>query len=171
MTICRYIEEWALHPLYSDILVSTSGIILSYKREFWYELKQSDNGSGYLRVGIGHENPRYVHILVAETFIFNPDPDVFVEVNHKNGDKYNNHIGNLEWVTTSENALHAFRIGLKFNKGRAIRILETGETFPSITECARQINGIQGNISLCLSGSRKKHRGFSFEYVDGDSYE
>lgn len=172
MTVCRYIQDWMLHPIYDDILVSDSGIILSYKRGFWYELKQSDNGSGYLRVGVGHENPIYVHILVAETFIANIDPEVLIEVNHIDGNKYNNYVENLQWVTKSENELHAFRIGLKIaTKGRAVRVLETGKTYPSIAECARQINGIQGNIALCLLGSRKRHRGFTFEYADGEDYE
>jgi hypothetical protein len=171
MIVCRYIQDWRLHPFYNDILVSDSGIVLSYKRGFWYELHQSDNGSGYLRVGVGHENPQYVHILVAETYIFNPEPNIFVEVNHKNGHKYDNYVDNLEWVTTSENNLHAYRIGLKKSNGRPVKILETGKTYSSIAECARQINGIQRNISGCLSGSRKKHRGFSFVYADGDDNE
>lgn len=165
----RLVCDWALHPLYSDILVSDSGIIMSYKRGSWTELKQSDNDSGYLRVGVGHSNPQYVHRLVAETFL--PNPQLLPEVDHVDDDKYNNYVSNLEWVTTSENNLRAFRTGIKQVSGRPVQIVETGQRFESISECARQIGGIQGNVSLCLAGSRHSHRGFTFAYVDGDNNE
>ena len=56
-------------------------------------------------------------------------------------------------------------IRLKKNKGRSIRIVETGETFESEAECARKIGGIQGNIHYCLSGKRHTHHGYHFEFV------
>lgn len=160
--------DWKKYPADSDILVSDSGRILSFKRDKCVELKQSDNGSGYLRVGVGHGNPLYVHRIVAETFVKNPDPDTKTQVNHVDGDKANNSVSNLEWCTPSENDLHAFNTGLKKpTPGKAVRIVETGETFESQAECARSINGIQGNIAQCLSGKRKTHRGYHFKYVDG----
>jgi hypothetical protein len=54
-----------------------------------------------------------VHRLVAEAFI--PNNDLRECVNHKDGNKLNNHFTNLEWVTTSENHLHAYETGLRIN--------------------------------------------------------
>ncbi len=163
----RLVCDWALHPLYTDVLVSNSGLVLSYKRGFWYELKQSDNGSGYLRVGVGHENVNYIHLLVAETFL--PNPQGLPEVDHIDENKYNNYVGNLEWVTRLENVQRSWRTGLRANPpGRPVKIIETGITYPSQRGCARAIKGIQGNIAQCLLGNRRSHRGFTFEYADGE---
>lgn len=162
----RYINcDWSVHPKYDFILVSTTGIILSNKRGEWRELQGGLNRYGYRRVGVGHENAQYVHRMVAETFI--PNPNNLPQVNHIDGCKTNNHVDNLEWVTESENMQHAFRIGLKKpSPGTPIRIIETGEVFESQGECARAIGGIQGNIALCLLGRRHTHRGYHFEYVE-----
>lgn len=160
-----FMSDWKQHPTQKDILVSDDGRILSYKKGEYKELKQSDNGCGYYRVGVGHGNPMYVHRLVAETYIENPEPEVRTQVNHKDGNKKNNTISNLEWVSPSENNLHAFSSGLKHSYGTKIRIVETGEIFDSEAECARKIDGIQGNIAQCLSKKRKTHRGYHFERI------
>lgn len=160
--------DWRPHPKYKDILVSDTGRVLSYKSGKHVELRQSDNGVRYLRVGIGHGHPCYVHRLVAETYIENDDPCRKTQVNHKNGDKCNNHVDNLEWCTPSENDRHAFDTGLKRVKGRRIRIVETGDIYDSEAQCARAIKGIRGNISLCLSGKRHTHRGYHFSFVKED---
>lgn len=163
-----YIWEDDWRPLKDDpdVLVSSGGRVWSHKRDNgWKELKQNDNGSGYLRVGVGHGNPQYVHRLVAETFLDNPDPLNKTCVNHIDGNKHNNSVSNLEWCTRSENEQHARRTGLKKSVGTPIRIIETGEIFKSQADCARAIGGCQANIALCLTGKRNTHKGFHFEYV------
>ena len=75
------------------------------------------DGDGYPQVNIYVNGKRYckkVHRLVAETFI--PNPDNKPEVNHKDGNKENNDISNLEWVTNQENIDHAVRTGLRHYK-------------------------------------------------------
>lgn len=77
-------------------------------------LKPYKNSWGYLLVDLRKDNKRYlkcVHRLVAETFI--PNPENKAQVNHKDGNKLNNNIENLEWCTCSENQQHAFDTGLK----------------------------------------------------------
>lgn len=79
-----------------------------------HSLKQHKNSSGYYRVSLnitGKRKDYFIHRLVAEYFIDNPNKYEFV--NHKDGNKSNNRSDNLEWCSRSENELHAWRIGLK----------------------------------------------------------
>lgn len=70
-------------------------------------------GHGYLYVSLaksGRQQQKFVHVLVAEAFLDKPNGKV--EVNHKDGNKLNNCVDNLEWVTHRENIQHSFRLGL-----------------------------------------------------------
>lgn len=81
-------------------------------------LKINRNKDGYLSIELwnkGKNKRCKIHRLVAIAFICNPLNKR--EVNHKNGIKSDNRIQNLEWVTKSENEKHAYRTGLKYNKG------------------------------------------------------
>ena len=69
--------------------------------------------NGYLYCSLSREgrDRRFaVHRLVAKAFL--PNPDNKPEVNHKDGNKHNNHVWNLEWCTRSENQRHAISFGL-----------------------------------------------------------
>ena len=77
-------------------------------------LKQSDDGKGYLTVSLSRNNKtvsRTVHSLVASNFI--QKTRATTQVNHISGVKNDNRVINLEWVTASENLLHAHKIGIK----------------------------------------------------------
>lgn len=73
------------------------------------------NNSGYLRVNLyypnGKSSKKYVHRLIAETFI--PNPENKEVVNHIDGDKLNNSVNNLEWSTQSDNIKHSYRNNLQ----------------------------------------------------------
>jgi hypothetical protein len=85
---------------------------------------------GYQHVSLYHDGKVYqlsIHRLVALYFIENPDNKP--EVNHKNGNKTDNNVKNLEWVTTSENIIHAFKTGLKIPKrGKKSHLAQYDET-------------------------------------------
>ncbi len=73
-------------------------------------LKQAVAGAGYSTVCLGAGSSVMVHRLVAIAFI--PNPDGMPEVNHKDGNKKNNRVGNLEWVSHAGNGRHAAKNGL-----------------------------------------------------------
>lgn len=78
------------------------------------ELKGSKDFEGYISITLRKNNKsinKRMHRLVLETFKPNHEKKLFV--NHKNGIKHDNRLENLEWVTASENHLHAFKIGLR----------------------------------------------------------
>ena len=154
-------EQWKEWPRDPRIKVSNKGNVVSYRRGVGYPLNVSHNNGGYQVVNASRP-PQYVHRLVAETWI--PNPNHCRDVNHINGDKNDNRVENLEWVTHSQNIRHAFRTGLNKNT-TPIRIVETGETFESQHECARRIGGSQAHISDCLAGRQSTHRGYHFEYA------
>lgn len=102
---------WKVCPIADFFEVSTMGDIRLVGRT--RIKKPCDNGNGYLYVAKVIDKKAkhyYVHQLVAATFINNPDN--LTEINHKDGNKANNSVENLEWCTRSENLCHAYRTGL-----------------------------------------------------------
>jgi hypothetical protein len=92
-------------------IVYEDGRIWSIRKNTF--LKPQDNGTGYLKVSlrIGNKSVnRYIHRLVAEAFI--PNPNNYPEVNHIDADKTNNDVNNLEWCTSAQNKQHASYSGL-----------------------------------------------------------
>lgn len=102
-----------------------------------------------------------VHRLVAKTFI--PNPYNKPEINHKDGDKSNNHYSNLEWVSASENQLHSFRV-LKRKIARAKKITAHDPTgtilfFNSLKDAERDGFGRE-YIRNCLKNKNRSYRGY-----------
>jgi len=109
-------EEWKDVVGYVGLYQASSlGRVKSLKpgrRRYGCILRPARNNRGYLTVALyqdGKQSRVYVHRLVAEAFLGSqPSPDH--EVNHKNGDKVDNRVENLEWVTKSENHKHAYGV-------------------------------------------------------------
>ena len=92
--------------------VTRDGKVMNMVSGKWLSI--CDNGRGYKQVFVCVKNKRhmrYVHRLVAECYI--PNPNSLPEVNHLDGNKANNSVDNLEWCTRRDNAIHAIQTGLK----------------------------------------------------------
>lgn len=133
-------------------------------------LKQTLNTSGYVYTRLCKGKRQYkwhfIHRLVASAFLENPEnkPDV----NHKDGNKLNNKVSNLEWVTKRENHLHRVYLLKKTNSGwspKAVVCLETGKKFKSIAEASGYC-GFKtiGNLSQVLNGKRQTAGGFHWRF-------
>lgn len=118
-------EKWAEHPKHQYMMVSNLGNIQLTERIVFrktktgnifpikwgarncslYKTKGSRCLTDYYKIQVGRKGKYWVHRLVAETFIPNPNNKKYV--NHIDGNGLNNNIKNLEWVTPKENVEHA----------------------------------------------------------------
>lgn len=106
-------EIWLGVPFHKDYFVSTCGRLKSVKGGKPKILKPK-LFNGYFMVSLYTDNIQYqlfLHRIVAKVFL--PNPDNKPQVNHRNGIKTDNRVENLEWVTQSENQLHAYSTGLQ----------------------------------------------------------
>lgn len=94
--------------------------------------------------------------LVAHAFISNPFDKP--QVNHKDGDKYNDTVDNLEWCTRSENSQHALKMGFLFNRKiseatqKKVIDIKTGTIYKSISQASREIGMKRATLSKMLTG-------------------
>lgn len=117
-----------------------------------------------------------IHKAVAETFI--PNPHNLPIVNHKDGNKLNNHVSNLEWCTNQENVIHAIELGLydpaEANKKKIVQLdkntHELIRVFESSVDALKTLgkNPNVGTISDCIRGRIKT--AYGYEWMSYDKY-
>lgn len=192
-------EEWRdIEGYKGKYQVSSYGRVKSLAKKSWNGhawwdkpeiiLKPGTQKTGYLFVDLldGHNNDRKfrVHRLVAQAFI--PNPNNFLQVNHKDEDVTNNHADNLEWCTALYNnnygnhflyssiarqnklcRLTAIRNGQKASKP-VLQLSKNGDfikRFASLSEAARQTGARIGGISDCCNGKSKTSYGYKWQFA------
>lgn len=141
-------------------------------------MKQNINNKGYMQLTLCKNRKQItkkVHRIVAEAFI--PNPNNLPQVNHKDGNKQNNNVDNLEWCTNSYNQLHANKMGL--NKHRIERTKEVCNKpvaqltldgvevnrFISLREASNKTGCSYKAMSLCALGKSKTSGGYIWRYL------
>jgi len=127
--------------------------ILSRRNIKPFHKKGINKEDSYKRVSLalcGDRKKYSVHRLVAKAFVPNPDNKPFI--NHKDGDKLNNHFTNLEWVTASENQKHAYATGLN-SPNNGIKFSNNTSGYVGVTKCGKKWKAqIRHNTDLYYLG-------------------
>jgi hypothetical protein len=125
------------------------------------------NDNGYIKVYI-YNKSYSLHRVIALSFIENIENKE--QVNHIDGNKLNNSVNNLEWVTNSENQIHKYKIGLGNNFTRKITQFDLNinkiKDFNSIVEASKELNIGKANIMGVLMNYNKTAGGFTFKYIE-----
>jgi len=162
-----------------NYLVAVDGKIFSLTTMRF--LKTTKRPDGYVYVKIGNKSHR-VHRLVAQTYIDNPECKP--QVNHIDGNKANNMLCNLEWMTQSENIKHSFDIGLRpisdavresgrllaknygghtgYGYTKIVLNTETGIFYERVKEAADTIGVTKKHLYRKLSGELKNTTKFKY---------
>jgi len=168
-------EVWKTIEGFPKYQVSTFGNVRNVERN---KLMRLTKKGGYNLVDLTHDEISKsfrVHRLVAMTFIENPENKL--EVNHKDKDKLNNNVSNLEWNTRKENMIHAkANVIIKTNRNkRVFRVdVETNDTlevYDSIelagkwafdTGLTKTVHNGRNSIGNCIQGLSKKAYGYKW---------
>ena len=152
------------------ICKETTEILSLMRPNFPKILKQAINSNGYYMVGFFTKPNRIninVHRTMMETFVTNYENHN--TINHKDGNKLNNQLDNLEYCTTTFNIQHAFETGLhtKFTNKPVYQFSLKGEllnSFSSLRIAAKAVKCDPANICACLKGKSKHAMGYLWAY-------
>lgn len=160
-------EIWATVENFTNYKISNLGRVKNVRTN---TIKKLDYSRAYAQVSLynkGQNKKFLIHRLVATAFCSNPKNKNFV--NHIDGNKLNNHANNLEWVTASENMVHAFSNSLidfnigeecswaKLNEKQVLKIVEMFQNGQSQTQLAKLFKVTRSAIYRLLTGKNWKH--------------
>ena len=179
--------KWKTIKGFENYEISNTGLIRKGE-----QILSPFNNSGYLRIQLINGDKKekiLMHRLVANAFIPNDNEDL--QINHKDLDKKNNNVDNLEWVTGSENVNHAIenipnrleelqsamsKIGKKHGVANAMKsrkpveqLTLDGEVikwYASARDASRELNISYKVISKCCNGHSKTYKGFKWRFAD-----
>lgn len=165
---------WADIPGHPNHQVNMDGQIRHKRKK--NILKPHVDKDGYYRMSLGSTDNVPVHRVVCRTFYGEPENDK-MQVNHIDCNRCNNNVMNLEWVTPSQNIkwgvtrgnvdpYKGLRRAAEINP-KPVRIVETGQVFRSVKDCAEYLGVNPNGVSRVLVGSRKGQRlhGYHLEFV------
>lgn len=170
-------EIWEKIDGYEEYFVSNHGNIKSTKRGVEKILKPAkDKKRGYLRVNLwkNHKGHSYtVHKLVANAFI--PNPNNLPQINHKDENKENNHIKNLEYCTNKYNLNYGTRKErISKKRGKPVIQFDLNMNFikkwNGTIQASKQTGINEGNIWECCNHKRKTARGYVWKYEEEMQY-
>ena len=160
------------YPKNKNYLVSEKGEI--YSKRFNKKLIPKQNWDGYLRIQIWENNKcKFVawHRIIAETFI--PNPNNLPCVNHKDGNKQNNSIDNLEWCTQQENVNHAWKNGMSTHENHSkygkIAQYDSNGNLTEIFSCpsiASEKTGISYFTILKCAKNKSKGKVYTWRFIE-----
>ena len=160
------------YPLDENYLIYSDGRVFS-KKSNRFLTPTLNKTNGYLYVSLGRKLPKKnIHRLVAECFI--PNPNNLPQVNHKDENKQNNNVENLEWCTQNYNLCYgtaAERARLKKlnNSPTAKKVLQFDKNnnliaeYSSMQDAARKTGIDRGSISKAARGIAKSAGGFTWK--------
>lgn len=168
-------EIWKTIEGYPDYMVSNMGRVksLNYNRRGKEKiLKGCKDKDGYLIVNLSKEGKQKnykIHRLVTSAFLYNPNN--LSEVNHKDENKQNNCVDNLEWCNRKYNCNYGTH-NEKMSKTKSMPVLQFSKTgdfikkWDSATQVERELGIKQTNITKCLKGKLKTSGGYKWGYAD-----
>ena len=147
-------------PGWEGLYAATScGKIWSHKRKkFMAPCGYKGNYQQLMLSRDGTQKLYFVHRLVAMAFL--PNPDNLPQVHHKDGNRENNRLSNLEWCTRDYNLSHTA------HPSRPVYCIELDKTFKSSYAAAKFVNGNAGNLYAHLHGRQKTFSGYHWRYAD-----
>ena len=181
-----------LYPLKesdTDYITISGNVYKYYYDDLYYKKKpQVNNHNGYIYVSItckdGKNRNRRLHVLMAKTFLFNPNPKKYKIVGHKDNDKSHYELSNLYWTDNQENTQKAVDDGLNINKkaeeneaSTYIKVTDKDTNkvvgiYGSLRECERCIDNITlSTISKVYKKSDYKPRNRRFIYQISNKFE
>ena len=136
--------------------VTSCGKVWSYRRGIFLKPLNVGNYQSVRLSDNGKVKHCYIHRLVAEAYI--PNPDGLSEVNHKNKNPKDNNVNNLEWCTRLYN--------VQYSKAKRVLCIETGIEYIGAREAGRQLGISGGDIGACCRGRYKTYGGYHWKYVE-----
>ena len=175
-------EIWKTIPEFEGThQISNFGRLRTVKQDGSFYMRSTKASKNrYINVSLSFKSIRKtvkIHRLVAQVFL--PNPESRPQVNHKNFDKTDNHIDNLEWVTEKENIQHALKVKpemvagmIKYNREiRPKKIIQKDKNgniikvWENIIEIIKETSYNKQNIYKCCQGKYKYAYGYKWCYL------